>query len=103
MSTNTILNNTNSTVEILKEVFSILLQSLIGDIEKGMKTLHNYHQIWKQFGFTPEFYKIPNAEAQSNREGYPLRPGKLFSLSYIESLFDLGVYEAVKYLSSINE
>ena len=42
-----------------------------------MKTLHNYHQVWKQYGFTPEFYNIPKGEAQSNRDGYPLRPGKI--------------------------
>ena len=49
---------------------------MIGNLDKGMKTLHNYHQVWKQYGFTPEFYNIPKGEAQSNRDGYPLRPGK---------------------------
>jgi hypothetical protein len=53
------------------------LQSLVGNIDKAMKTIHNYHQVWKQFGFTPEFYNIGKAEAVSKREGYPLRPGKL--------------------------
>jgi hypothetical protein len=24
-----------------------------------MRSLHNYHQVWKQYGFTPEFYNIP--------------------------------------------
>lgn len=51
------------------------LQSLVGDVDKAMKTIHNYHQVWKQYGFTPEFYNIPKSEAHNNREGYPLRPG----------------------------
>ena len=42
-----------------------------------MRTIHNYHQVWKQFGFTPEFYNIAKADVQNNREGYPLRPGLL--------------------------
>ncbi|PIK35089.1 putative ER degradation-enhancing alpha-mannosidase-like protein 2 [Apostichopus japonicus] len=29
------------------------LQSLIGDVDPAMKTLHNFHQVWKQIGFTP--------------------------------------------------
>ena len=59
-----------------------MLQSLIGDIDQGMKTLHNYHQVWKQFGATPEFYNIPKSEASAGREGYPLRPGVLCKRSF---------------------
>ena len=50
-----------------------------------MKTLHNYHQVWKQYGFTPEFYNIPKSEAHTSREGYPLRPGKFPLTDWIES------------------
>ncbi|XP_063223386.1 ER degradation-enhancing alpha-mannosidase-like protein 2 isoform X2 [Bacillus rossius redtenbacheri] len=57
--------------------------SLIGDVNKAMKTLHNYHQVWKQYGFTPEYYNIPQAEAGSNREGYPLRPELVESVMYL--------------------
>ncbi|KAM0734292.1 ER degradation-enhancing alpha-mannosidase-like protein 2 [Formica fusca] len=48
-----------------------------------MKSLHNYHRVWKQFGFTPEFYNIPQAEAGTNREGYPLRPELIESVMYL--------------------
>jgi hypothetical protein len=51
------------------------MQSLTGDIDQAMKTLHNYHQVWRQYGFLPEFYNIPKSEAQLNRDSYPLRPG----------------------------
>lgn len=54
-----------------------MTQSLTGDTDQAMKTLHNYHQIWRQYGFVPEMYNIPKAEVHASREGYPLRPGKL--------------------------
>lgn len=57
--------------------------SIVGDISSGMKSLHNYHQVWKQFGFTPEFYNIPQAEVGTNREGYPLRPELAESVMYL--------------------
>ena len=34
-------------------------------------------------GFTPEFYNIPQAEAGTNREGYPLRPELIESVMYL--------------------
>nr|CAD7410524.1 unnamed protein product [Timema poppensis] len=57
--------------------------SLIGDVNKAIKSLHNYHQVWKQYGFTPEYYNIPQGEAGSNREGYPLRPELVESVMYL--------------------
>ncbi|XP_017761744.1 PREDICTED: ER degradation-enhancing alpha-mannosidase-like protein 2 [Eufriesea mexicana] len=57
--------------------------SLFGEIGDAMKSLHNYHHVWKQFGFTPEFYNIPQAEAGTNREGYPLRPELIESVMYL--------------------
>lgn len=48
-----------------------------------MKSLHNYHQVWKQYGFTPEFFNIPQGEAGSNRESYPLRPELIESVMYL--------------------
>lgn len=57
--------------------------SLIGDIDTGMKSLHNYHQVWKQYGFTPEFYNIPQGEVGVNRESYPLRPELIESVMYL--------------------
>lgn len=55
----------------------LVLQAMLGDIDKAMKTIHNFHQVWKQFGFLPEFYNIVKNEAHSGREGYPLRPGEI--------------------------
>ncbi|CAB0044322.1 unnamed protein product [Trichogramma brassicae] len=57
--------------------------SLFGEVEDAMKSLHNYHKVWKQFGFTPEFYNIPQGEAGTNREGYPLRPELIESVMYL--------------------
>lgn len=57
--------------------------SLLGEISGGMKTLHNYHSVWKQYGFLPEFYNIPNSEAGANRENYPLRPELIESVMYL--------------------
>lgn len=57
--------------------------SLLGDVNSAMKTLHNYHTVWKQYGFLPEFFNIPNAEAGTNRENYPLRPELIESVMYL--------------------
>ncbi|CAG9826207.1 unnamed protein product [Diabrotica balteata] len=57
--------------------------SLIGETSSAMKTLHNYHQVWQQYGFTPEFYYIPQNEAGSNKESYPLRPELIESIMYL--------------------
>jgi mannosidase alpha-like ER degradation enhancer 2 len=57
--------------------------SLFGEIGDAMKSIHNYHKVWKQFGFTPEFYNIPQGEAGTNREGYPLRPELIESVMYL--------------------
>ncbi|KAF7385526.1 hypothetical protein HZH68_013956 [Vespula germanica] len=57
--------------------------SLFGEIEDAMKSLHNYHRVWKQFGFTPEFYNIPQSEAGTDRESYPLRPELIESVMYL--------------------
>ncbi|KAL1452993.1 hypothetical protein WDU94_007170 [Cyamophila willieti] len=71
--------------------------SLIGDISSGMLSLHNYHQVWKQYGFLPEFYNIVNAEAGVNRDSYPLRPELIESVMYLHRatgdpfLLDIGV------------
>lgn len=48
---------------------------MLGDLDSAMKTIHNFHQVWQQFGATPEFYNIPKAEVHQGRESYPLRPG----------------------------
>lgn len=48
-----------------------------------MRTLHNYHQVWQQYGFTPEFYYITQNEAGSGRESYPLRPELIESIMYL--------------------
>lgn len=54
-----------------------------GETSSAMRTLHNYHQVWLQYGFTPEFYNIPQTEAGSNRENYPLRPELIESIMYL--------------------
>lgn len=57
--------------------------SLFGEVGDAMKSLHNYHRVWKQFGFTPEFYNIPLGEAGTSRESYPLRPELIESVMYL--------------------
>ncbi|CAH1268807.1 EDEM2 [Branchiostoma lanceolatum] len=42
------------------------LQSLVGDVDSAMKSLHNYHQVWRQYGATPEFYNIPVVRHRRN-------------------------------------
>lgn len=59
------------------------LLSMVGDVDGAMKSLLNYHQVWKQYGFTPEFYNIPKNEAHPSREGYPLRPELIESIWYL--------------------
>jgi len=65
------------------EAFWPGMLSLIGDIEPALKSLHNYHQVWKQYGFTPEFYNVVQGSASVKREGYPLRPELIESIMYL--------------------
>ena len=77
---------------------------MLGETDQAMKTIHNFHQVWKQYGFTPEYYNIPKNEAHKGREGYPLRPGmELFKecLKFLNRLYDItwigeAVYEKSK-------
>lgn len=57
--------------------------SLIGETSSAMRTLHNYHQVWQQYGFTPEFYYITQNEAGTGKESYPLRPELIESIMYL--------------------
>ncbi|CAB0003648.1 unnamed protein product, partial [Nesidiocoris tenuis] len=57
--------------------------TLIGDVETALRSMHNYNSVWKQYGFTPEFYNIPQGQAGSNRESYPLRPELVESAMYL--------------------
>lgn len=57
--------------------------SLFGDVNTAMRALHNMHMIWKQYGFLPEMFNIPNGEASTNRESYPLRPELIESVMYL--------------------
>lgn len=57
--------------------------SMVGDTEAALKSLHNYHQVWKQYGFTPEFYNVAQGGVAAQREGYPLRPELIESIMYL--------------------
>jgi mannosidase alpha-like ER degradation enhancer 2 len=57
--------------------------SLMGDVNTAMRALHNMHMVWKQYGFLPEMFNIPNGEASTNRESYPLRPELIESVMYL--------------------
>lgn len=57
--------------------------SMVGDVTPALKIMQNYHSVWKQYGFLPEFYNIPGGEAGANRENYPLRPELAESAMYL--------------------
>ncbi|KAG6450711.1 ER degradation-enhancing alpha-mannosidase-like protein 2 [Manduca sexta] len=59
------------------------LLSLIGESDSAMRTIHNYHSVWRQYGFTPEMYNLGTGEASSSRESYPLRPELIESIMYL--------------------
>ena len=65
------------------EAFWPGLLSMVGDNEAALKSLHNYHQVWKQYGFTPEFYNVAQGGVAANREGFPLRPELIESIMYL--------------------
>lgn len=71
--------------------------SHIGNVNESIKSIHNYHQVWKRYGFTPEFYNIIQQEVSTNRESYPLRPELIESVMYLYRatgnpyLLDIGV------------
>lgn len=47
----------------------------IGDIEPAYRSLMHYMNLWRHYGFTPEFFDVVKAKVVRGREGYPLRPG----------------------------
>ncbi|XP_041972687.1 ER degradation-enhancing alpha-mannosidase-like protein 2 [Aricia agestis] len=57
--------------------------SLIGESDTAMRLIHNYHSVWKQYGFTPEVYHLGTGEASTSRESYPLRPELIESIMYL--------------------
>lgn len=59
------------------------LLSLIGESDAAMRIIHNYHSVWRQYGFTPEVYNLGTGEASSSRESYPLRPELIESIMYL--------------------
>lgn len=63
------------------EAFWPGLLTLIGRTEQGKKSLYNYHQIARQFGFLPELFDVSSGKTKG--PAYPLRP------EYVESLFYL--------------
>merc|ERR1719282_636715 len=65
------------------EAFWPGLLSMVGDNEAALRSLHNYHQVWKQYGFTPEFYNVAQGGVAAQREGYPLRPELIESIMYL--------------------
>ncbi|KAK8770403.1 hypothetical protein V5799_013130 [Amblyomma americanum] len=79
----------NSSGKVTMPVFQSLeafwpgLLSLIGDLENARKSLYNYHQVWREYGFTPEFYEVVHGRAHPKRDGYPLRPELVESLVYL--------------------
>uniref|UniRef100_A0A6M2CNA5 alpha-1,2-Mannosidase n=1 Tax=Rhipicephalus microplus TaxID=6941 RepID=A0A6M2CNA5_RHIMP len=79
----------NSSGKVTMPVFQSLeafwpgLLTLIGDLDNARKSLYNYHQIWREYGFTPEFYEVVHGRAHPKRDGYPLRPELVESLVYL--------------------
>ena len=73
---------------------------MVGDNEAALKSLHNYHQViqslfnppltgsfmqvWKQYGFTPEFYNVAQGGVAAQREGFPLRPELIESIMLVD-------------------
>lgn len=91
------------------EAFWPGLQSLIGDMDSAMKTIHNYYTVWKQYGGLPEFYSITQGFTVDKREGYPLRPELIESAMYLyratgdETLLELGrdAMESIERISKV--
>lgn len=46
-----------------------------------MKSMSNYHDVLKIYGFTPEVYNVVNQEAA--RDSFPLRPELVESAMYL--------------------
>ncbi|CAH8513272.1 unnamed protein product [Schistosoma turkestanicum] len=79
------------------EAFWPGLLALTGDIEGARRHLIAYHEIWRKYGFLPEFYSLTDEKAYKGREAYPLRPELIESILYVyratrdPSLIDMGV------------
>ncbi|CAH8544777.1 unnamed protein product [Schistosoma mattheei] len=65
------------------EAFWPGLLALTGDIECARRHLIAYHEIWRKYGFLPEFYSLSDEKAYKGREAYPLRPELIESILYV--------------------
>jgi len=65
------------------EAFWPGMLSLIGETESASSIMASYFNIWKKFGFTPEFFEVTKGRPMSKREGYPLRPELIESAMYL--------------------
>lgn len=65
------------------KILIIFVSVLLGESDTAMRIIHNYHSIWKQYGFTPEVYNLGTGEASTSRESYPLRPELIESIMYL--------------------
>lgn len=50
------------------------VQSLVGDLAAGSRTLNAFYGIWNDFGFTPEDFNFQKWNILHGRSSYPLRP-----------------------------
>ncbi|VDP55615.1 unnamed protein product [Schistosoma mattheei] len=79
------------------EAFWPGLLALTGDIECARRHLIAYHEIWRKYGFLPEFYSLSDEKAYKGREAYPLRPELIESILYVyratrdPAVIDMGV------------
>lgn len=46
----------NQFFEFLADAYWPGVLSMVGDISNAMRSIYNYHSVWKQYGFLPEFY-----------------------------------------------
>ena len=64
----------DATAFLIAEAFYPGLLALVGETERALGLVRNYHTIWRRYGGLPEFYNIQTHKVHNDRAQYPIRP-----------------------------
>lgn len=81
------------------------LQVLYGDVAAAERTLHTFHNIWRQLGFVPEILDLRSNKILPNHAAYFLRPELIESTMYqARATGDpIWLHSASEFIESIEE
>ncbi|OQV19330.1 ER degradation-enhancing alpha-mannosidase-like protein 2 [Hypsibius exemplaris] len=80
-----------------------------GHADPAYRSIMHYMNIWRHYGFTPEFFEVMKSTIVKGREGYPLRPELIESLYHLYRVtkdpmllhFGAQIFESIESISKV--